>query len=679
MKEHALGLRQVGAIVLAIGVGFAVARAQDDWTPSGTTAPPSGVWVDSLDLTNAQIRRPRAGGPGRAGATPAPSPTPLVFALGGVTYPHAVPLLSDRDLVIDLKKQAVRFRSMVGIDSSVAAGRGSVYFGVWVDGKKVFDSGLMRGGDAPKAVSTDVTGASRLVLAVIDGNDGTGNDTANWGGAMITMAAPSSQRPVIIDPPAEPVLPIASSRSSVPLLNYPRITGATPGKPFMFQVPASGDEPLTFAAKNLPAGLALNSSTGLITGSLKAAGRTEVALTITNAKGRATGTLTIVGGSNALALTPPLGWNSWNAWGNTVTADRVRASAEGMVKSGLNRQGYAYINIDDLWEGGERNNPASGRNPDGEMKTHANFPDMKGLVDHIHSLGLKAGIYSSPGPTTCQGYTASWEHEAQDAKTFATWGFDYLKYDWCSYSRIAPRPTLEDRKKPYKMMADIIKALDRDVVFSICQYGAGNVWEWGREVGGQLWRMTGDIRDNWPSMSGIGFQQTGREQYSGPGGWNDTDMLVVGQVGWSQGTRPTDLTKNEQLTHMALWSLQAAPLLIGADLSVIDEWTTNILGNREMLAVNQDVLGKAAGRKFSDGWVEAWSRPLEDGTIAVGLFNRGPEPATVSAKWADLGLSGSHPVRDIWLQKDLGRMSDQLSATVPRHGVLFVKIGTPKK
>ena len=679
MKEHALGLRKVGAMALAIGLGFAGAWAQDDWTPSGTTAPPNGVWVDSLDLTNAQIRRPRAGGPGRAGATPAPSPTPLVFALGGVTYPHAVPLLSDRDLVIDLKKQAVRFRSMVGIDSSVAAGRGSVYFGVWVDGKKVFDSGLMRGGDAPKAVSTDVTGASRLVLAVIDGNDGTGNDTANWGGAMITMASPSSQRPVIIDPPAEPVLPIASSRSSVPLLNYPRITGATPGKPFMFQVPASGDEPLTFAAKNLPAGLALNSSTGLITGSLKAAGRTEVALTITNATGRATGTLTIVGGSNALALTPPLGWNSWNAWGNTVTADRVRASADGMVKSGLNRQGYAYINIDDLWEGGERNNPASGRNPDGEMKTHANFPDMKGLVDHIHSLGLKAGIYSSPGPTTCQGYTASWEHEAQDAKTFATWGFDYLKYDWCSYNRIAPRPTLEDRKKPYKMMADIIKALDRDVVFSICQYGAGNVWEWGREVGGQLWRMTGDIRDNWPSMSGIGFQQTGREQYSGPGGWNDTDMLVVGQVGWSQGTRPTDLTKNEQLTHMALWSLQAAPLLIGADLSVIDEWTTNILGNREMLAVNQDVLGKAAGRKFSDGWVEVWSRPLEDGTIAVGLFNRGPEPATVSAKWADLGLSGSHPVRDIWLQKDLGRMSDQLSATVPRHGVLFVKIGTPKK
>jgi alpha-galactosidase len=191
--------------------------------------------------------------------------------------------------------------------------------------------------------------------------------------------------------------------------------------------------------------------------------------------------------------------------------------------------------------------------------------------------------------------------------------------------------------------------------------------------------MTGDIRDNWPSMSGIGFQQTGREQYAGPGGWNDTDMLVVGMVGWSQGQRPSDLTPNEQLTHLALWALQAAPLLIGADLSKIDEWTTNVLGNREMLAVNQDVLGKPAGRRMSDGWVEVWARPLEDGTIAAGLFNRGPEAATVTATWTALGLKGAQPVRDLWLQKDLGRMDRQLSATVPRHGVLFVKIGTPTR
>jgi alpha-galactosidase len=454
----------------------------------------------------------------------------------------------------------------------------------------------------------------------------------------------------------------------------------------MFQIPASGDEPMTFAARNLPAGLTLDAKTGLITGKLAAPGRTAVDLTITNPKGRATGRLTIVGGDDALALTPPLGWNAWNAWGNTVTAEKVKASADGMVKSGLNRQGYTYINIDDVWEGGNEPNPATGRgrnvagarDANGDPTTNANFPDMKGLVDHIHSLGLKAGLYSSPGPTTCQGLGASWQHEELDARAYARWGFDYLKYDWCGYSQIAPNPTLDDRKTPYRVMGDILARQDRDIIFSICQYGAGNVWEWGRQVGGHLWRMTGDIRDDWPSMTGIGFQQTGREQYSGPGGWNDTDMLVVGMVGWSQGSRPTNLTPNEQLTHIALWSLQAAPMLIGADLSRIDEWTTNLLGNREVMGVNQDELGKAASRKMSDGWVEVWARPLSDGTTAVGLFNRGPEASPVTAAFADLGISGTQPVRDLWLQKDLGRSSGKFTATVPRHGVVFVKIGTPK-
>jgi alpha-galactosidase len=671
----------------------ALPQAQDSSVLQQKDAPPDGVWVDSLDFSKVSgVLRPpprgRGAGPrgqGAPGTPPAPPapPPPPTYALGGVTYPHAVPLQSDRDLTIDLKGQAARFASMVGIDDAVGPGRGSVIFGVWVDGKKVADSGVLRGGDAPKQISADLKGAKKLVLAVIDANDGTGGDSANWGGALITMAPGSSQRPEIVVPALEPAPSIASSRSAAPLLNYPRITGATPGKPFMFLIPASGDEPLTFAARNLPAGLVLNAKTGLITGSLERAGRTPVEITVTNRRGKTSGTLTIVGGDDALALTPPLGWNSWNAWGNTVTAERVKLSADGMVKSGLHRQGYTYINIDDVWEGGMEPNPATGRGRNvaaardakGDPTTNANFPDMKGLVDYIHSLGLKAGLYSSPGPTTCQGLGASWQHEEQDARAYARWGFDYLKYDWCGYGQIAPNPTIEDRKKPYKVMGDILKTMDRDIIFSICQYGAGAVWEWGRDVGGHLWRMTGDIRDNWPSMSNIGFQQTGREKYAGPGGWNDTDMLVVGMVGWSQGQRPTDLTPNEQLTHIALWALQAAPLLIGADLSKIDEWTTNVLGNREVLAVSQDVLGRPAGRKMSDGWVEVWARPLDDGTTAVGLFNRGPEPARVVAKWSDLGLTGSQPVRDLWLQKDLGRANNEFSATVPRHGVVLVKIG----
>ena len=670
------------AVALAAVVAWGVVPGAQDQIPlREKQAPPDGVWVDSLDLTGVPLRAARGGG-GRAGqpATPAPVPT---YALGGVTYPHAVPLQSDRDFTINVKGQALRFQSMVGIDDAVPAGRGSVIFGLWVDGKKVADSGLIKGGDAPRLLAADLKGAATLVLAVIDGNDGTGNDNADWAGALITMAPGFRDRPVVAARPVEPAPPIAPSRTAVPALNYPRITGATPGKPFMFLIPASGDEPLTFEAKNLPAGLTLDSKRGLITGSLKAAGKTPVDIVVSNAKGKASGRITIVGGDDALALTPPLGWNSWNAWGNTVTAERVKASADGMVKSGLHRQGYTYINIDDVWEGGLKptrpHDLAASRDANGEPTTNERFPDMKGLVDYIHALGLKAGLYSSPGPTTCQGLGASWQHEEQDARAYARWGFDYLKYDWCGYSQIAPTPTLEDRKKPYKLMGDILKKQDRDIVFSICQYGAGNVWEWGREVGGHLWRMTGDIRDDWPSMTGIGFQQTGREQYSGPRGWNDTDMLVVGTVGWSQGSRPSNLTPNEQITHITLWALQAAPLLIGADLAKIDEWTTNLLGNREVLGVNQDELGRAASRKWNDGWTEVWARPLSDGTTVVGLFNRGPEAAVVTATFADLGLSGSVPVRDLWLQKDMGRVAEKFSAVVPRHGAVLVRMGAPKR
>jgi len=679
---------KITKLVIALAIVFAPAfaaaprvKAQDAAALQKADPPANGVWVDSLDLSKAQIRRPRAGRgqpvpaqPGQAtpparANTPA-TPTPLTFSLGGAVYPHAVPLMSDADLAIDLKGSATRFASMVGIDDMSRAGQGSVIFGIWVDGKKVADSGLMRGGDAPKLLSADLSGAKRLVLSVIDGNDGTGGDNADWGGAVILMA-PGSPKPEVIPFPVETAPPIASSKTSVPMFNYPRIYGSTPGRPFMFLIPASGEGPLTFAAKNLPAGLELNPKTGLISGSLKADGRTVVDVTVTGPKGKATEKFTIVGGKNSLALTPPLGWNSWNAWGNTVTETRVRASVDGMVSSGLAAQGYAYINIDDVWEGP--------RDTNGEITTNENFPDMKALADYVHGKGLKIGIYSSPGPTTCQGKPASYQHEEQDARTWAKWGFDYLKYDWCSYSRIAPTPTLEDRQKPYRIMFEALQKLDRDFIYSLCQYGAGNVWEWGAEVGGNLWRMTGDIRDSWASMTGIGFQQTGREKYAGPGHWNDTDMLVVGMVGWSQGTRPSELTPNEQLTHISLWTLQAAPMLIGADLGRVDEWTVNILGNREVLAVSQDPLGKAAGRITSDGWVEVWARQLVDGTMAVGLFNRGPEAASVSAKFSDLKLIGSQPVRDLWFHKNLGNVRDAFSATVPRHGVVLVKIGGPAK
>jgi alpha-galactosidase len=630
----------------------------------GESAPPDGVWVDSLDLSTAAIRRPRAA----RGSTA--SPPPLTFALGGEAYAHAVPLLANADLSIDLKGEAAKFVSVVGIDDASAKGAGSVVFGVWVDGKKAADSGVLRSGDAPKLLSVDLSGAQRLVLAVSDAGDGPRDDSAEFGGALIVMRPGAAVRPTVAGPSSPERKPqLAPSRRPATRINSPRITGATPGRPFLFRIPASGDGPLTFTATNLPAGLSLDGSSGIITGSLAREGRTAVHVTVKGPAGSASADITIVGGPDALALTPPLGWNSWNVWGGTVTEAHVRQAADGLVASGLAAQGYTYVNIDDAWEG-----PRDGN---GEITSNQKFPDMKALADYVHGKGLKIGIYSSPGPRTCQQkYAGSYQHEEQDARTYARWGFDYLKYDWCSYSDVEPdRTNLAGLQKPYRQMRGILDKLDRDIVFSLCQYGWGDVWLWGKEVGGDLWRMTGDITDTWPSMSGIGFAQTGREKFAGPGGWNDTDMLVVGRVGWGRELRESRLTPNEQVTHITLWSLQAAPLLIGADMSALDPFTIDLLGNAEVLAVDQDPLGRAAGRVSGDGWLEVWARQLSDGTTAVGLFNRSPEQATVEATWQQLGLSGAQPVRDLWRNQDLGQANGRVSAEVPRHGAVFLKIG----
>jgi len=651
-----------------------VARAQEPAQLQGATPPPNGVWVDSLDLRNAMGGRPpRPGLPaippprGRAGNPP---PAPIPMTLGGAVFAHGLGQTSLGELWIDLEGKAKRFVSIAGIDDARKTGRGSVTFEVWVDGAKRFDSGIIKAGDPPKPIAVDLTGGRQMILLVGDAGDGTADDVADWGGAAIIMED-AAARPATMQPPADPPPVIASSRSAAPRLNSPRVTGATPGRPFLFRIPASGDAPLTFAAKNLPAGLTLDAQTGIITGALRAAGRTAVDVTVTGPKGTTSGTITIVGGTHALALTPPLGWNSWNVWGPRVDDAKVRAAADALVSSGLAAQGYTYVNIDDAWEGP--------RDANGEITSNEKFPNMKALADYVHGKGLKIGIYSSPGPRTCQQrYAGSYQHEAQDARTWAKWGLDYIKYDWCSYSDVEPnRDSLPGLEKPYTLMRSILDSLDRDFVFSLCQYGWGHVWTWGADVGGNLWRVTGDITDTWASMSGIGFAQTGHEQYAGPGHWNDTDMLVVGKVGWGSTLRDTRLTPNEQMTHISLWALQAAPLIIGADLSQIDDFTTNLLGNSEVLAVDQDQAGKAAGRTRQSGRTEVWARPLSDGRVAVGLFNRDVVAQHITVEWSELGLSGAQPVRDLWRHQDLGDTPDRFSATVPRHGVVLIAVGRP--
>ena len=291
---------------------------------------------------------------------------------------------------------------------------------------------------------------------------------------------------------------------------------------------------------------------------------------------------------------------------------------------------------------------------------------MKALGDYIHSKGLRFGIYSSPGPQTCAGFTASWQHEQQDVDTWAAWGVDYIKYDWCSYDGIAKDKSLPELKKPYVVLRAALDKAPRDIVFSLCQYGMGDVWQWGDEVGGNCWRTTGDITDTWGSLSGIGFAQNGHEKFAGPGHWNDPDMLIVGKVGWGN-LHPTKLTPSEQYTHISLWCLLCSPLLIGCDMAQLDAFTLNLLTNDEVLEVSQDPLGIQAARVAQQGETEVWSKKMEDGSIAVGLFNR-------SVSWNDLGLKGPQRVRDLWRQKDVGVSDSAYSTQVARHGAALVRL-----
>jgi alpha-galactosidase len=451
------------------------------------------------------------------------------------------------------------------------------------------------------------------------------------------------------------------------MIHGPRVTGGTPGRPFLFRIPATGSGPLRFSARGLPDGLSLDAGTGIISGRIRTAGDSRVKLEVRGPQGTARRELRIVGGPDALALTPPMGWNSWNVWGAAVDQQKVLDAADELVRSGLAAHGYQYVVIDDAWMGT--------RGADGVLRPNEKFPDMRALADAVHARGLKLGIYSSPGPKTCEGFEASYGHEAQDAATFAAWGVDFLKYDWCSYEEIAPDHSLPELQKPYFIMRDALARVDRDIVYALCQYGYGDVWKWGAEAGGHLWRSSGDLLDQWANLQSVGFRQAGREAWTRPGEWNDTDMLVVGTLGWGPNLRPTRLTQNEQMLHLALWALQAAPLFIGADLSKLDDFTLALLTNDEVIDVDQDPLGKAAQRVWADSRREIWARPLSDGTVAVGLFNRGLAPSPVTVQWSQLGLRGAQPVRDLWRRTDLGDFTGQFSATVPRHGVVFLKIG----
>ena len=450
-----------------------------------------------------------------------------------------------------------------------------------------------------------------------------------------------------------------------PNINGPKVTGARPGNDFLFLIPATGIRPMTFNVINLPSGLALDSKTGIISGKVLTKGNYLIKLIAKNSLGQDQKELTIAVGDK-LALTPPLGWNSWNCWGLSVDQDKIIQSAHAFVKKGLVNHGWSFINIDDGWEGN--------RDATGEILPNEKFPDMKALGDTLHKLGLKFGIYSSPGLLTCGGHTGSYQHEQQDVITYAKWGVDYLKYDWCSYWGINKDESVSEMKKPYGIMQKALAKVDRDIVYSICQYNMADVHEWGEEVGGNLWRISGDIVDTWESMSSIGFSQIDNAKAAGPGHWNDPDMMVVGFVGWSSNLHPARLTVNEQYTHVSLWSLLSAPLLIGCDLNRLDEFTLNLLTNDEVLAIDQDILGRQALPVIRKKDYQVWVKELEDGNKAVGIFNLDLQKREIEINWKDLGIHENQNVRDVWRQKDLGFFKDKFKSKIPPHGVILIKV-----
>src|SRR5437762_10566527 len=358
---------------------------------------------------------------------------------------------------------------------------------------------------------------------------------------------------------------------------------------------------------------------------------------------------------NGLAKTPPMGWNSWNKFAGRVDDAAVRSMADAMATNGMKDAGYQYINIDDTWE--------ASRDPQGNITTNKKFPDMKTLADYVHSKGLKIGIYSSPGPNTCAGYEGSYGHEEQDAKTYAEWGIDYLKYDWCGARNLYKD---EEMQAVYQIMGEALLKVGRPILYSLCQYGRAEVWKWGPEVGGNTSRTTGDIRDTWESMSKIGFAQDALAPYAAPGHWNDPDMLEIGNGG---------MNDDEYRTQMSLWSILAAPLLAGNDLRGMSPVILEILTNREVIAVNQDKAGKQGRRVAQSGEQEVWARPLADGGHAIGMFNQSAAPATVSVKSGELGLKASPKKgRDLWTHRDVTFNGAEYSVTVPSHGVVMLRV-----
>lgn len=493
----------------------------------------SSVFVADLDLSN--VRQ----GWGSAARDRSVTDTPL--SIKGRVFEKGFGTHAASTFKIRLDGRASRFHAFCGVDDNAKSSKASVVFRVLGDGKELWKSPRLSWMQAAVEASVPLRGVQTLNLVVDDAGDGIDFDHGDWGDASLTY---TGKPPVALVPPVEKPVILTPPPPASPRINGPSVTGARPRHPFLYLVPATGVRPMRFAAEGLPDSLTLDPATGRITGAIAKRGTYPVRIRATNRKGVATRTLKIVCGDE-IALTPQMGWNSWYVWLGGVSDAIVRDAADAMVANGMAQHGWQFVCIDDCWARvpGSTDAVVGGptRDAEGRIRPNAKFPDMKALTAYIHGKGLKAGIYTSPGPTTCAGFEGAFGHEALDAKTFADWGFDLLKYDWCSYK--AEVPGVEGFKKPYRIMGSLLKAQSRDIVLNLCQYGMADVWKWGKEVGGHSWRTADDLGHRF-GLFQDGFELYAREnlhRYAGPGAFNDPDYLLLGELAGSGGKKQDPL------------------------------------------------------------------------------------------------------------------------------------------